>query len=113
MKGRSECQSNSLKMCVHMGVVLFMCMCLMCAFLERRSLAFIRFLKGVATTLLKKQLENHWPVGAVSCITISLSFKFVVNWDFPGGTVDKNPPANAGDVGSSPGPGRSYMPRSN
>ena len=25
----------------------------------------------------------------------------------------KNPPANAGDTGSSPGPGRSYMPRSN
>ena len=32
---------------------------------------------------------------------------------FPGGTVVKNPPANAGDVGSSPGPGRSHMPRSN
>ena len=25
----------------------------------------------------------------------------------------KNPPANAGDTGSSPGPGRSHMPRSN
>ena len=25
----------------------------------------------------------------------------------------KNPPANAGDAGSSPGPGRSHMPRSN
>ena len=33
--------------------------------------------------------------------------------DFPGGTVVKNPPANAGDMGSSPGPGRSHMPRSN
>ena len=31
----------------------------------------------------------------------------------PGGTVVKNPPANAGDTGSSPGPGRSHMPRSN
>ena len=31
---------------------------------------------------------------------------------FPGGTVVKNPPANAGDMGSSPGPGRSHMPRS-
>ena len=29
---------------------------------------------------------------------------------FPGGTVVKNPPANAGDTGSSPGPGRSHMP---
>ena len=33
--------------------------------------------------------------------------------DFPGGTVVKNPPANAGDTGSIPGPGRSHMPQSN
>ena len=33
--------------------------------------------------------------------------------DFPGGAVVKNPPANEGDTGSSPGPGRSHMPRSN
>ena len=32
---------------------------------------------------------------------------------FPGGAVVKNPPANAGDKGSTPGPGRSHMPRSN
>ena len=32
---------------------------------------------------------------------------------FPGGTVVKNPPVNAGDTGLSPGPGRSHMPRSN
>ena len=28
---------------------------------------------------------------------------------FPGGTVVKNPPANAGNTGSSPGPGRSHI----
>ena len=33
--------------------------------------------------------------------------------DFPGGAVVKNPPANAGDTGSSPGPGRSHMLHSN
>ena len=33
--------------------------------------------------------------------------------DFPGGTVVKNLPANAGDTGSSPGLGRSHMPWSN
>ena len=33
--------------------------------------------------------------------------------NFPGGAVVKNLPANAGDTGSSPGPGRSHMPRSN
>ena len=31
---------------------------------------------------------------------------------FPGGSVVKNLPASAGDTGSSPGPGRSHMPRS-
>ena len=33
--------------------------------------------------------------------------------DFPGGAVVKNLPASAGDMGSSPGPGGSHMPRSN
>ena len=33
--------------------------------------------------------------------------------DFPGGAVVKNPPASAGDTGSSPALGRSHMPRSN
>ena len=32
---------------------------------------------------------------------------------FPGGAVVKNPPANAGDTGLSPGPGRSHIPRIN
>ena len=35
------------------------------------------------------------------------------NWGFPGGAVGENPLANAGDTGSSPGPGRSHMLRSN
>ena len=33
--------------------------------------------------------------------------------DFPGGTVVKNLSANAGYMGSSPGPGISHMPQSN
>ena len=32
---------------------------------------------------------------------------------FPGGSVVKNLPANAGDMGSIPGPQRSYMSWSN
>ena len=34
-------------------------------------------------------------------------------WGFPGGAVVENLPVNAGDAGSSPGLGRSHMPRSN
>ena len=32
---------------------------------------------------------------------------------FLGGAVVKNPPANAGDTGLSPGPGGFHMPQSN
>ena len=32
--------------------------------------------------------------------------------DFPGGAVVKSPPANARDMDSIPGPGRSHMPQS-
>ena len=34
-------------------------------------------------------------------------------WGFPSGAVVENLPANAGDMGSSPGLGRSHVPRSN
>ena len=37
----------------------------------------------------------------------------ILVFDFPGGTVVKNLPANAGDTGSSPGLGRLHMPWSN
>ena len=33
-----------------------------------------------------------------------------MRWDFPGGPVVKNPPANVGDTGLIPGPGRSHIP---
>lgn len=33
--------------------------------------------------------------------------------DFPRGTMDKSPPANAGDLGSTPGLGRCHMLQSN
>ena len=33
----------------------------------------------------------------------------MISWDFPGGAVVKDPPANAGDTCSSPGLGRSHM----
>ena len=33
--------------------------------------------------------------------------------DIPGGTVDKNPPASAGDTGLIPGLGSFHMPQDN
>ena len=41
------------------------------------------------------------------------TIKNIPQRDFPGGTMVKNLPANAGDTGSSPGPGRSHMLQSN
>ena len=46
----------------------------------------------------------------MQCYSVIKNMKF---WDFPGGTVVKNPPANVGDTGLSPGLGRSHMSRSN
>ena len=40
---------------------------------------------------------------------ICLTFENQLMRGFPGGAVVKNPPANAGDTGSSPGPRRSHM----
>ena len=45
--------------------------------------------------------------------TVSLSNSLTWSGGFPGGAMVKNPPANAGDTGLSPGPGRSHMLLSN
>ena len=42
-----------------------------------------------------------------------MQYKDVHCSDFPGGPAFKNPPANAGDMGSIPGPGRSRLWRGN
>ena len=49
--------------------------------------------------------------GVVKWVKGIKKYKFL--GDFAGGTVVKNPPANAGDTGSSPGLGRFHMLRSN
>ena len=51
-----------------------------------------------------------------SLITVAKTSKTMLNnssWGFPGGTVVENQPANAGDMGLSPGLGRSHMLQSN
>ena len=45
-----------------------------------------------------------------NCLEVSIKS---MRQGFPSGTVVESLPANAGDTGSSPGPGRSHMPRSN
>ena len=47
------------------------------------------------------------PVDTGEHIDKLYSTKVKSSWGFPGGSVVKNLPANAGDVGSTPGSGRS------
>ena len=63
--------------------------------------------------------QSYPTLGGPSCLTIlpgisgdSVSLKDKEG-DFPGGLMVKNPPANAEDTGSIPGPGSSHMPQSN
>ena len=59
--------------------------------------------------ILKKQFNSSFKADMINVNNI---FKKEYR-DFPGGAVVENLPANAGDTGSSPGLGRSHMPRSN
>ena len=57
--------------------------------------------------------EQVAPLHFKHVVSPKVYFKKYMGRDFPGGAVVKNPPANAGDMGSSPGPRRSHVPRSN
>ena len=55
---------------------------------------------------------TKWVHGMLLSLMVS-AFKNQFSRDFPGDAVVKNLPANAGDMGSIPGPGRSHMLQSN
>ena len=51
-------------------------------------------------------------VAHTACNCTKLSELLLSARGFPGGSVVKNPPANAGDTGLIPNPEESHMPRS-
>ena len=65
-------------------------------------------LNDIKTNLTKLETEGNF----LSMIFIKV-YQKPTKAGFPGGAVVENLPANAGDTGSSPGLGRSHMPRSN
>ena len=90
--------SSPLHSCFGRFLVLF---CFFRAFPKRKKNGF-KWNKTALGPIVVRALETHG----------ILNFKNYGR-DFPGGTVVKNPPANAGDTGSIPGLGRSHMPQSN
>ena len=58
----------------------------------------------------KKKKEKKKKTGSWA---IQTKDKNIKSKGFPSGSVVKNPPASAEDIGSIPDPGRSHTPRSN
>ena len=82
-----------------------------CPTLNICSLCRLHLNKAVKMLVGKKK---DWKVSKLLCSKyFSYKAKQCKPRGFLGGAVVENPPANAGDTGSSPGLGRSHMPRSN
>ena len=62
---------------------------------------------------IKRMRRKATDLGKMFANMIKTVIQNVQRWGFPGGAVVESLPANAGDTGSSPGLGRSRMPRSN
>ena len=58
-------------------------------------------------------LLGEWHCNTISKYNTGFSIVRRQRRDFPGGTVDKNPPANAGNSCLIPGPGRYHMRQGN
>ena len=56
--------------------------------------------------------EKPWTLGLLWPSQLPFLYKSLL-LDFPGGPVVKNPPTNAGDMSSIPGPGIFHMLQSN
>ena len=75
----------------------------------RESLFYHSFLVPQEISWLFWHLAGTHEFYKISCVKLH---KRLLG-EFPSGPVDKNLPANAGDMGSIPGPGRFHMPQSN
>ena len=75
----------------------------------------LRYCCGQKTKTQKSNIKSKMGQGKKMLLSYDDPSSPIEKWALgsPGGAVVKNPPANAGDMGSSPGWGRSHMPWSN
>ena len=83
--------------------------------INRFNTISIKFQQGVLREIKKMTLKYMWKCKESTIAKVILEMKaWKLNiWDFPGGPVVKNSPANSGDTGLIPGPGRFHMLRGN
>ena len=76
---------------------------------------FKEFYWNISKTHPYRKIQGLFFLVVFTCTTLAsqLLFQKLLLQGFPGGAVVENLPANAGHTGSSPGLGRSHMPRSN
>ena len=70
----------------------------------------LQFIESQSWTQLKRLSTDHYKTVIGQRVFSNKShfiFAVMLNLDFPGDSAVKNPPANAGDLGSLPGSGRS------
>ena len=79
----------------------------------KKSNHFWKLKQHIKTVSICKWFNKHTTAVVNQKNICSRDLNYNILLGFPGGAVVENLPANAGDMGSSPGLGRSHMPRSN
>ena len=79
------------------------------------TIAFHNELFLFSSVILENSMKiRSYPINFNKILLSHQNLPFKIKcWGFPGGAAVETLPANAGDTGSSPGLGRSHMPRSN
>ena len=70
-------------------------------------------LKTISASATESWFRHALSTGCLVCLNTFTLCNYKMLQDFPGGPVVRNPPANAGDMGLIPDPGRSHVLQGN